>query len=334
MSKAPGVVVSVLLVAALAACTAPPTSPSPSASPSAWSSTEQARLPLPDESAAGTSIPFDGAKSITELMLWLQRPPGDWTGDVLWGNSAESADCRFEHSSTTATASPAGDRTASEALLDELVADRVPLQHPRAIAWGTSATFTPPESFDLLASLVDDDGFTVVGARVFGRYGVSYRMELHCDELEPLARALEETPDAVSAIVYTADHARPVPGALVGDYTARIPVDLGTRPHAMGETTLDADGIPVSYRVAPDDVWDFVARRFGFFGIPPNPGAESFNLDTGYLNVINQLRRGGTPWVLYAGDTVNLSAFTVTSVGRVNGEVLSGIPPDPLPPQR
>jgi len=34
------------------------------------------------------------------------------------------------------------------------------------------------------------------------------------------------------------------------------------------------------------------------------------------------------------GDTLNLSAFTMTRFGSVNGEVRHDAPPDPMPPQQ
>jgi hypothetical protein len=106
----------------------------------------------------------------------------------------------------------------------------------------------------------------------------------------------------------------------VGQYPVEIPVDNGPGNYARGTVTLDATGHPASYLVAKGDVIDYVARRFGF---------SSF----GYLNTINQVRRGGYPWSLYAGDTLNLSASTILKVGTSDGKVLNGPPPNPLPPQ-
>jgi hypothetical protein len=330
MRIALALVPGVVLLSTLVACTpAPhPVTPSPSV--------EQVRLPLTDESTAPeTTIPFAGADDVAELTLWLQLPSGQWSGDVQLGASATSPGCRFEQSRSAAVLSPDDDRAASAALLDELVDGRVPLQDPRRVAWGTGTTFTEAESFDLLATLVDDDGFTIVGARVFSGYGLDYRMELHCDELAELSAALHGAADAVSTIPQRGVVAPLVAGEFVGAYTVRIPVDLGAREHAAGETILGVDGTPVSYTVAPDDVWDIVAKRFGLYGIlPSDQKATAFNVDTGYLNVINQVRRGDQPWTLYAGDIVNLSVSTITSVGRINGETLDGALPSPLPPQR
>jgi hypothetical protein len=106
----------------------------------------------------------------------------------------------------------------------------------------------------------------------------------------------------------------------VGSYQVEIPVDNGPGNYAHGTVTLDATGRPASYLVARGDVIDYIARRFGF---------SSFD----YLNTINQVRRGGYPWTLYAGDTLNLSANTILTVGTSNGKVLNGPPPNPLPPQ-
>ena len=106
----------------------------------------------------------------------------------------------------------------------------------------------------------------------------------------------------------------------VGQYPVEIPVDNGPGNYAHGTVTLDANGHPASYVVAKGDVIDYVARRFGF---------STFD----YLNTINQVRRGGYPWSLYAGDTLNLSATTILTVGTSDGKVLNGPPPKPLPPQ-
>jgi hypothetical protein len=108
---------------------------------------------------------------------------------------------------------------------------------------------------------------------------------------------------------------------LVGQWTVEIPIDNGPSAYAMGTTTTDRNGVPVAYVVAPGDDISYITDRFGF---------ESHD----YLDTINQVRRGGYPFPLYAGDTLNLSAFTVTSVGSINGRVLDDPPPDPLPPQR
>jgi len=113
---------------------------------------------------------------------------------------------------------------------------------------------------------------------------------------------------------------------MVGPYHVEIPIDNGAANYAQGTVTLDASGHPAAYVVAPGDVIDYVARRFGFF----TPTGAPFD----YLNTINQVRRGGYPWSLYAGDTLNLSAYTITSVGTINGRVLTEAPPNPMPPQR
>ncbi|TPW75761.1 hypothetical protein [Schumannella soli] len=101
----------------------------------------------------------------------------------------------------------------------------------------------------------------------------------------------------------------------------RIPVDGGSREYATGTVSYAPDGTPAAYRAASGDLIDYVAERFGF-------------PDYAYLNMINQVRRGGYPWPLYAGDTLNLSAYHVTSVGDVQGQVKNEAPPSPLPAQR
>lgn len=118
------------------------------------------------------------------------------------------------------------------------------------------------------------------------------------------------------------------PGAdLVGRFEVQIPVDAGPRDYATGTTTFE-DGVPVAYEVASGDIVDYIAERFGLEGDPP--ANEGFS----YLNTINQVRRGGYPWTLHPGDILNLSAYHITSIGSINGEVLAEEPPDPMPPQR
>lgn len=81
--------------------------------------------------------------------------------------------------------------------------------------------------------------------------------------------------------------------------------DRGPREGANGTATLDETGQPVAYVVAAGDTFEGVEVRFC------TPGF--------YLEFVNSIRRGTLD--LYTGDTVNLSAYTITSVGDVNGVV-------------
>lgn len=136
--------------------------------------------------------------------------------------------------------------------------------------------------------------------------------------------AAPSTPDSTPTA--SADgHASPAPG-MVSQYQVEVPVDKGPENYATGTVTLDADGHPESYVVAPGDVIDYIAHRFGFYA----PSGEGFD----YLNTINQVRRGGYPWTIYAGDTLNLSASTITTIGTINGKVLNEAPPNPMPAQK
>jgi hypothetical protein len=120
---------------------------------------------------------------------------------------------------------------------------------------------------------------------------------------------------------------------MIGAFQIEIPVDSGSRQFATGKVTTDRNGVPSSYTVASGDVIDYVAARFGFFD--PSSG-EGFN----YLNTINQVRRGTYPnapdgnFALFAGDILNLSAYTMGSVGSENGHVIPGPMPSPAPAQR
>jgi len=126
--------------------------------------------------------------------------------------------------------------------------------------------------------------------------------------------AVREVPDPPVA---------PVGGGLgaVGEFPVRMAKDIGPRPHATGDVVTGADGTtPGAYIVAADDVFDTIASRFGF--------------DIYYLTAINQVRRGPFGAALYAGDTINLDAHTILSVGTINGEVNDFDAPDPIPAQR
>ncbi|WP_213816776.1 hypothetical protein [Glaciihabitans sp. dw_435] len=95
-----------------------------------------------------------------------------------------------------------------------------------------------------------------------------------------------------------------------------IPKDSGPRKYATGTTILNSKKVPVAYIVGAGDILDFISARLCMQGA--------------YLNTINQVRRDGP---LYAGDTLNLDAHTIVSVGDENGVVYKNEAPDPIPPQ-
>lgn len=105
----------------------------------------------------------------------------------------------------------------------------------------------------------------------------------------------------------------------VAQVRVQIPVDSGPQPYANGEAVLDSAGTPVAYIVAADDIGEFIAERFC--------------LSTDYLHSINAVRREAA-LNLYVGDTLNLDATTILSVGDQNGQVFDHTPPSPIPPQR
>lgn len=105
----------------------------------------------------------------------------------------------------------------------------------------------------------------------------------------------------------------------VAQVRIQIPVDSGPQPYARGDAVLDDTGTPVAYIVAPDDIAEFIAERFC--------------LSTDYLHSINAVRRDAAIH-LYVGDTLNLDATTILSVGDQNGQVLDHATPSPIPPQR
>lgn len=105
----------------------------------------------------------------------------------------------------------------------------------------------------------------------------------------------------------------------LGGQRLRIPSDQGPRAHASGTAETDEAGRAVAYVVAPDDVWTIVAERFC--------------LHVDYVNALNHIRRNSAA-ELYVGDVLNLSPYTVTSVGSENGDVYDNAPPSSMPPQK
>ena len=115
-----------------------------------------------------------------------------------------------------------------------------------------------------------------------------------------------------------------VPGQeLVGRYTnyvfpVQIPHDDGPMKYAEGTVITEGSRI-VAYQVAPGDIYDYIAKRFHL-------------TNNGYLLVLNEPRRGEAS-SLYAGDVLNLSAFTLDKYGTVNGRVARGPQPIAAPKQ-
>lgn len=120
----------------------------------------------------------------------------------------------------------------------------------------------------------------------------------------------------VSAVSATGDEDRYI------GYAIPTLTDGGPREGAAGTATFDENGQPVAYTVAAGDNFTSVELRFC------TPGF--------YLEFVNSIRRGTTK--LYTGDTLNLSAYTMTTVGDVNGETRNnpvwGGDESHMPPQR
>lgn len=106
----------------------------------------------------------------------------------------------------------------------------------------------------------------------------------------------------------------------LGGRSLAVPHDGGVTAMASGEAILNGDGVPVAYRVAPGDAVVTIAARFC--------------LTEGWLDLINHARRDNAG--LYPGDTLNLDAHTIFSVGDENGVVAHNTFTDgyKLPPQR
>ncbi len=106
--------------------------------------------------------------------------------------------------------------------------------------------------------------------------------------------------------------------------------DYGAREGATGTAQYAEDGSPASYEVASGDYEDAILDRFcvGYY----------------YLDALNAVRRGGVSSVgtahqvyfanPHVGDTLNLSPYTITTVGDVNGEVFAYETSFVLPLQR
>ena len=101
---------------------------------------------------------------------------------------------------------------------------------------------------------------------------------------------------------------------------AQRPVDCGPIQYATGKATIDSTDVPVSYVVAPGDIWEFIAKRF--------------DVGTAYLTGINSVRRQYA-MIVYAGGTINLDPATITTVGDQNGTAyhFGDRLPDPHVPQ-
>lgn len=94
--------------------------------------------------------------------------------------------------------------------------------------------------------------------------------------------------------------------------------DTGPVDFASGRTTFNDAGQPAAYEVAAGDTYWAIADRFCVY---PH-----------WLTLLNQVRRNGEN--LYVGDTLNLDAYTITSVGSENGVVYNNPPSSHIPPQR
>lgn len=129
-----------------------------------------------------------------------------------------------------------------------------------------------------------------------------------------------------------------VPEESLGGLPIVLLQDIGARPGAEGEVTLDENGDPASYVVASGDTQDAIAERFC--------------ATPSYVDLMNSIRRQnvhvdppegcwpkcgdeyGWKMDLYAGDTLNLNPYTIASVGDQNGQVYANEPDIMMPPQR
>lgn len=115
------------------------------------------------------------------------------------------------------------------------------------------------------------------------------------------------------------EFAPPEDPEVVAGWKQQIPVDGGARAHATGKVTLNDAGVPGVYVVAPDDF--------------PIAIGERFCMNLAYLNVLNGVRRQGALQI-WDGDTLNLDAHTILTVGDQDGVVYDTVPSSPIPPQQ
>lgn len=121
----------------------------------------------------------------------------------------------------------------------------------------------------------------------------------------------------------------PSDGIYISGYALPELRDTGPTEYAGGEAVLNDDGTPAAYVVAEGDTLYAISERF-CVQFPP------------YLEWINSVRRNGGwswtnddgPFEIYPGDTLNLDAHTITSVGDEQGVVYSYQPDFYIPPQR
>ncbi|MGO2665684.1 hypothetical protein [Mycetocola reblochoni] len=148
----------------------------------------------------------------------------------------------------------------------------------------------------------------------------------------------EATPDAATCEQVAGEPNDPYAsgGGSLGGLPAVTLQDIGARPGAQGDVTLDEEGVPASYTVAAGDNEDAIAERLCS--------------TRDYLVLLNTIRRNTTtvetdvPWPqagsrvtmmdLHESDTLNLNPYTIASTGDQNGQVYANNPDIPMPPQR
>lgn len=307
---------------------APAPTPPPTATIGPWEPL------LAQEAAAGVGEialvaeePFAGN---FRFQLWMDRWAGD-AGQLSTSFRQMGINCSAAYSTSdiAASRSALADAEASAALVTEL-ATGSELEPARRGVW-----LSDP-AFDVMHTITEtEESVTYIAARVFSALGTEHVVRLDCATRERFREVYADF-RASGEVIASLTAAAPDTEGRIGQFRVHIPIDLGPRPHAMGEVELDAEGSPARYTVAADDEWGHIATRFGLYAVPPAEGrhAEGMNTYTGYLTTVNSVRRGDSPWILYIGDTVNLSAFTVTTVGRINGTSTALPAPDPLPAQR
>lgn len=106
----------------------------------------------------------------------------------------------------------------------------------------------------------------------------------------------------------------------LGGASLAVPHDRGPMPNATGSVVADSNGTPVAYVVADNDVLGSISARLC--------------VSEHWISWVNSVRRSGD--AIFAGDTLNLDAHTIYSVGDQNGAVHNNSIPTgfKVPPQR
>lgn len=194
----------------------------------------------------------------------------------------------------------------------EADAPSAPSGHTEQSTGSSSANSNEDAETSDSSSIVGDSG-ALSSQKMFsvdeGRASVPERGGDGCQGLPSLEPRLDSDPERV-----------------VGYWYSELR-DVGSIAGATGTVILREDGQPAAYIVADGDNLSSIARRFCIDHYP-------------YLEWINAIRRGSgtsltraSSMTVFAGDTINLDAHTIATVGDENGRVHNNAIDFHIPPQ-